>query len=213
MSQKFAAYVLICDDYVARGRVYTAPQFNARVNFINKYLTVSKERLIGDEIIPYSLHARRMILVIGISIGIALSLDACAAQSPIPQRLVSFSPCNAPCSYKPKLTDRASLGEVIDSYGPPDKISADFVPGSEQFQILDVTLFYPSLGMTILVMKTSNQNISELTRDFAVLEVAFWKSRTLNDMANESKMIYAPEAYILANGLQDWPGFGPIKGR
>jgi hypothetical protein len=118
-----------------------------------------------------------------------------------------FDPCSAPCRYPIKGTN---LGMVLDTYGAPAKVAAFVVPGDERYQILAVTLFFPTEGMTILASKKDANRIDQLTRDFEVDEVAFWKARTLEDMRIELEANRAPEAIQLSQWSQDWTGFGPV---
>ena len=117
-----------------------------------------------------------------------------------------FQPCGAPCRYN---VSGFSLGQVIDAYGAPEKIAAFYLPIGE-YQVLAVTLFYPSDGLTVLVSKRNPGN--QLTPDFSVDEIAFWKSRSLSGLSEEFRLLNMPEAGQLSDWGQDWTGFGQIRG-
>lgn len=118
-----------------------------------------------------------------------------------------FHQCSAPCRYH---VSSKTLGQVIDQYGPPVRKAAYFVPGDERYQIVSVTLFYADIGMTVSATRRDVNVIRNVDRDFQVDEVAFWQSRTLEDIGKEFQRLHVPEATHLLVWSEDWNGFGPV---
>ncbi len=110
-----------------------------------------------------------------------------------------------PCSYRPSSL---TLGAVVDAYGSPDRIAAYGVNLSETY-LFAVTLFYPSKGMTINA-STNGPTRSEVRRDFEVVGVSYWQSRSLSEMTEEFSRTGGPWSFTLEHS-QPWSGFGPVQ--
>jgi hypothetical protein len=141
-------------------------------------------------------------------IGLLSSLTFCSPSErstpfkPMTDKL--FPPCDAPCGYR---SEGVTLAQVIDRYGPPPKITAFVLPFGE-YNLQVVILFYPHEGLTIAASKRNQ--LSQLTPDFEVNSVRFWKSRSLSEMALEFQQVKGTWAFELDHA-EDWKGFGPIK--
>jgi len=102
------------------------------------------------------------------------------------------------------------LGTVIDSFGSPNSVWADYFPGERIHYGL--SLYYPHQGVVVTTDDQPNSDPSKgmerITRDLQVSLVQFYAPMSaeafLRDIENRS-----PENvnYIL-NHLQPWPGFG-----
>ena len=102
------------------------------------------------------------------------------------------------------------LGEVVDAFGIPEKIWADYFPGDGVDY--NAYLYYPAKGVVIGTHdKPAGDPLSgteRITRDLKVYQIQFFASSDIRTFLEEIDQRSQDNVnYILAH-LQPWPGFG-----
>lgn len=113
------------------------------------------------------------------------------------------------------LHGRVTLGEIVDKYGPPERISA-FVSVAD-FYWYHITIDYPSQGLrlesfSLVDPKEVASGTISVTREMRITGACYYEPTSFLEKALGEAFLLPPDRvadYIA--GSQEWAGFGRIK--
>lgn len=112
------------------------------------------------------------------------------------------------------MRNRLTLGQVVEKYGPPEKVAAWYAWGGGTAYY--VRLYYPSKGLVLFVDTRPRASplgdTDVIAEDMTVTEVLYVApTSTIEDLFLRDLMpVESEQGSRMMEKLQDWQGFGPI---
>jgi len=113
-------------------------------------------------------------------------------------------------SIETYLDFEVTLGELLDRYGPPTSLRAQYSPPPSVDA--EITLFYPELGLAARVLLKPPEDHLELQPGSTVERVWYFSPRPLEELCDLSGAVRFPDKpEHIEIVLQPWEGYGPIE--